>query len=311
MGGVSAADVDRAAFLDDLVAAGLVIPSGVPGVRGTGAVFEGVRLALERAVAEITAAEDIEQLRFPPVFPRRDLERIGYLQSFPHLLGSVFAFAGDERSALEQEARAARHEDWSEFQQLTDLVLVPAACYPVYPAVAARGPLPPGGVTVDVGSAFVFRHEPSDDPTRLRMFHMREIVRVGEGETVGDWRDLWCERALDLLRGLGLEADTDVASDPFFGRKGRMLASNQRQQELKLEIRVPIVGPEPTAVASVNYHQEHFASVFGLTTSEGAVAHSACLGFGEERLALALFRAHGLDPESWPAEVRARLWGDP
>ncbi len=69
---------------------------------------------------------------------------------------------------------------------MTDLVLTPAACYPVYPAIAARGPLPPGGVTVDAGGAYVFRHEPSGDPARLQMFHQREIVRIGEPETVAD-----------------------------------------------------------------------------------------------------------------------------
>ncbi len=296
-------------FLEELVSAGLLIPSGVPGVHGTGAVFEEVRLAFERLVGEVAAADEPEQLRFPPVFPRRDLESIGYLESFPHLLGSVFAFDGDEDRAREQETRAAQHEDWSEFQQATDLVLLPAACYPVYPAVAARGALPPGGVTVDAGGAYVFRQEPSHDPARLRMFHQREMVRIGEPEAVAAWRGRWRERALELLGGLGLEAADDVAADPFFGRKGRMLAKSQREQALKLEITVPIAGPEPTAVASFNYHQEHFASVFGLVTSEGAVAHTSCLGFGEERIVLALFRAHGLDPGTWRPEVRTRLWG--
>ena len=70
-----------------------------------------------------------------------------------------------------------------------------------------------------------------------------------------------------------------------------------------------IAGPEPTAVASFNYHQDHFSSVFGIQTSEGETAHTACLGFGEERITLALLQAHGLDPETWPADVRERLWG--
>ena len=69
---------------------------------------------------------------------------------------------------------------------MSDLVLVPAACYPVYPAIAARGPLPPGGVTVDAGGSYVFRSEPSGDPARLQMFHQREIVRIGEPEAVAD-----------------------------------------------------------------------------------------------------------------------------
>jgi seryl-tRNA synthetase len=300
---------DQTAYRDDLVGAGLLIPMGVPGIYGRGAVFEDVRLAFERVFAKVAAVDGAEPMRFPPVIPRRHLESIGYLKSFPHLAASVFAFGGDEADAAEQETRAAHHEDWSQFQRMTDLVLSPAACYPVYPLFAERGRLPPGGATVDAGGAYVFRHEPSGDPMRQQMFHQREMVRLGEAAEVVAWRDIWRERGVELLSGLGLDVDVGSASDPFFGRGGRMLAANQREQALKFEITVPVVEPEPTAVASFNYHQEHFAGVFGLETADGAVAHTACLGFGEERVALALFRTHGLHPAEWPSRVRDRLWG--
>jgi seryl-tRNA synthetase len=88
-----------------------------------------------------------------------------------------------------------------------------------------------------------------------------------------------------------------------------MLAANQRSQELKLELLVAIAGDEPTAVASFNYHQDHFAAIYGLAQHDGDVAHTACLGFGQERIVLALLRTHGVDPPSWPAEVRRELWG--
>ena len=297
--------------LAELTGAGLLIPTGVPGVYGRGAAFEDVRLRFGSLVERRSEADGAERIRFPPLVPRRHLEDIGYLRSFPHLVGTIFSFEGDERAAVEQEKRAARHEDWSEFQRMTDLVLAPAACYPVYPAIAARGALPEGGVTVDAGAAYVFRREPSGDPGRLQMFHQHEIVRLGEPDVVSAWRDAWRDRALELLRDLGLDADVNVASDPFFGRSGRMLAANQRDQKLKFEIEVQIAGPEPAAVASFNYHQDHFASVFDLRTADGGRAHTACLGFGEERITIALFRTHGLDVEAWPARVRKRLWGPP
>jgi seryl-tRNA synthetase len=299
---------DQAAFLAELVGHGLLIESGVPGVYGRGGTFEAIRTGVDALVSRASADERAEPLRFPPVVPRRQIEDVGYLKSFPHLAGSVFAFEGTEGEAAQLHETASRHEDWSGFQTQTDLVLTPAVCYPVYPAVAARGPLPAGGVTIDPGGSYVFRHEPSGDPARLQMFHMRELVRLGEPETVTAWRDRWRDASLELLLALGLDAAFDVASDPFFGRRGRLLAASQREQALKFEILAPIAGDEPTAIASFNYHQDHFALTYGITMADGGPAHTACLGFGLERVTLALLRVHGLDPGTWPAAVREELW---
>lgn len=302
-----AAAPDQAAFLADLVGSGLLVRTAVPGVYGRSQTFEEIRLGFDDLVTRAATADGAELLSFPPVLPRQQLESAGYLKSFPHLAGSIFSFDGDEASASEMQERAARHEDWSEFQAMTDLMLTPAACYPVYPAIAARGPLPAGGITVDTGGAYVFRHEPSGDPARLQMFHMRELIRIGQPEAVAEWREHWRERALHLLTGLGLDADSEVSSDPFFGRTGRMLAHNQREQALKFEILVQIAGPEPTAIASFNYHRDHFSSTYDIKLIGGDMAHTACLGFGHERIVLSLLRTHGLDVAAWPADVRSQL----
>ena len=298
---------EQTEFLRELTDAGLLVDSGIPGLYGRGAEFERVRIAFDALVTAVAAVDAPERLAFPPLLPRRQIEEIGYLKSFPHLAGSVFAFEGDEEEATRQEELAERHEDWSEFQQMTDLMLTPAACYPVYPAVAARGALASGGIVVDAGASYVFRHEPSGDPARLQAFHQREIVRLGEPEAVMGWRDAWRDRSVDLLRSVGLDADFAIATDPFFGRKGRLLARGQRSQELKFEVLVPIAGPEPTAVASFNYHQDHFAHTYGIEIEGGSGAHTACLGFGLERIALALFREHGLRVAGWPEEVLEKL----
>ncbi|MCW3015014.1 MAG: amino acid--[acyl-carrier-protein] ligase [Solirubrobacterales bacterium] len=297
----------QTALLAQLLATGLLIDSGVPGVYGRGAAFEEIRLAVDRLIDSVAAGDDAEALRFPPVLPRRHLETSGYLASFPHLAGTIFAFEGDEQDAAAQARDADAHARWDRHQQMTDVVLTPAACYPVYPAIAARGPLPPHGVCIDAGGAYVFRCEPSQDPARMQMFHQREIVRLGEPETVAAWRNVWRERCMTLLDDLGLEPATDVASDPFFGRQGRMLATSQRQQALKFEVSVAIAGDEPTAVASFNYHRDHFAERFGILAQTGGAVHTACLGFGLERITLGLLAAHGLDRGAWPPGVRLRL----
>ena len=299
---------DQAEFLAELTGHGLLVETGVPGVYGRSGVFERVREGFDSLVTRVAAPDRSEILRFPPILPREHFEASGYLKSFPHLAGTIFAFEGSEANAAEQQERASRHEAWDEFQSMTDLVLLPAACYPVYPAIAKRPPLAKGGLTVDAGGAYVFRHEPSGDPARLQMFHQREMVRFGEPETVADWRNAWRDRAVDILSRVGLSPKLEVASDPFFGRAGRMLAANQREQELKFEVLIDIAGPEPTAVASFNYHRDHFTGVFGIAMADGGVAHTACLGFGLERISLGLFRAHGFDPRAWPGEVRQELW---
>ena len=59
-----------------------------------------------------------------------------------------------------------------------------------------------------------------------------------------------------------------MASDPFFGRGGRMLAVSQRELKLKFEILVPVISEEkPTAVCSFNCHQDHFGKIFDIKTT--------------------------------------------
>ena len=111
---------------------------------------------------------------------------------------------------------------------------MPAACYPVYPAIAQHGRLEPGGLFVDVGGSGVFPHEPSEDPARCQIFRQHELVRIGEPDVVIDWRAEWAQIGVELLRGFGLDTHLGKANDPFFGRRARMLSVNQRSQDLKL-----------------------------------------------------------------------------
>jgi len=270
--------------------------------------FENVRNRVDELLTRVCAPDKPETPRFPPIIPRRTLEKTGYLKSFPQLCGTIYSFAGREKAALDLAERASRGEDWGHHLSMTEVALVPAACYPAYPAIALRGPLPIGGVTLDLGGCFVFRNEPSGDPARLQMFHQREMVRIGEVEEVLEWRETWMSRAKDIFEQAGLDAKLDTASDPFFGRSGKLMANHQIQQGSKFEALVPIASPEPTAVSSFNFHQDHFGVTFGIHLHDGRIANSACVGFGLERITLALFRAHGMEIRDWPVDVRNRLW---
>ena len=63
-----------------------------------------------------------------------------------------------------------------------------------------------------------------------------------------------------------------------------------------------------TALLSANCHRDHFGDSFAIETFGGEVAHSACIGFGIDRIVLALFRTHGLDLSAWPTAALSGLW---
>jgi seryl-tRNA synthetase len=300
------ASISYKPFYDELVAQGLIIPTGVLGTFGRGALFEEVLNRFNELVNVTVIDECAEIMAFPPVVDRAIMEKVHYLHAFPHLCGSVHSFFGNDREAKLLCECADAGGQWGDLLKQTGVVLSPAACYPVYPSIA--GTLPVDGRLVTVLN-WVYRHEPSPEPTRLQSFRMREFIRAGTAEQVLPWRDMWLQRGLDILGSLGLSVSSDVASDPFFGRGGKMRAISQKDQELKFEILAPILSPtELTAIASFNYHQDHFASAFGIYTSDGKVAHTACMGFGMERITLALFKTHGFDPKQWPVMVRELLW---
>ncbi|HMN45925.1 MAG TPA: amino acid--[acyl-carrier-protein] ligase [Povalibacter sp.] len=305
------AALDRmdADFLRELLRHGLLIDMGVDGVYGRSGLFEEVVERFSRLVAAFGEEDTAEVIRFPPAMSRPQFERSGYLKSFPQLAGTVHSFMGNDRDHAHLLDELACGHDWTHGQRATDTVLTPAACYPLYPAIARRGPLPAQGGLYDLYS-YCFRHEPSLDPARMQFFRMREYVRIGTSDQVVAFRQLWLERGEALMRSLEVPVAIDVANDPFFGRAGKLLSNNQRDQKLKFELLIPIANEDnPTACLSFNYHQDHFGALWDLRCND-AVAHTACVGFGMERVALALFRHHGFDPQDWPRTVRRRLWGD-
>jgi seryl-tRNA synthetase len=297
-------------FLSRLEREGLVARTDAPGVLMRSPAFERLIEGLRREIRHL-APDSVETQFVAPVMDRRDFERSGYLEAFPHLAGAVVRFAGDERDHRRMVQAVAEGADWSGALTSADLVLTPAACYPLYPMLRRRGRLPEGAVKLHV-ECQCLRCEPSVDPFRLQSFRMVEFVCVGAGGEVEADRAHWMKVAANFAHRIGLEAAIRPATDAFFGRVGALLGARQSDDCLKYELQVRV--PEraaSVACASFNLHCEKFGRLFELRRPDGATAESGCTGFGLERWALALYATHGLDPRQWPAGAYALTSPEP
>ena len=129
----------------DALAEELLLPSGIDGVYARTGAFEDIVNSLTAFISR-HREPGTEILRFPPVMSRRQLETSGYLKSFPHFLGCVSCLSGTEADVRSSVERYEAGEDWTSGLAAADLVLSPAACYPVYPLVASRGHVPASGL---------------------------------------------------------------------------------------------------------------------------------------------------------------------
>src|SRR4029077_11047057 len=106
--------VDAASPADPLdhLADKLFHTMGADGVYARTALYEDV---VEKLAALITRHREpgTEVMRFPPVMSRSQLEKSGYLKSFPNLLGCVCGLHGTEREIHEAVARFDKGGDWT------------------------------------------------------------------------------------------------------------------------------------------------------------------------------------------------------
>jgi seryl-tRNA synthetase len=288
------------------IAHAVLRPLGARGVYARTALFERVIDGLGSLISRHRESAT-EIFKFPPVMSRAQVQRSGYLKSFPHLLGCVSCLHGSEGDIRALVDDADGGDGWTSGLGSTELVLAPAACYPIYPIAASRGRAPAAGLWFDV-TCDCFRHETSYEIGRFQSFRMREYVRIGSPEQVIAFRECWLSQAKQLADLLALPYKIDAASDPFFGRAGKLMAVNQIDQALKFELLIPVHSVEnPTACMSFNYHRDHFGTTWDLSLANGDVAHTGCVAFGMDRLAIAVFSTHGIDIEEWPDRVKKVL----
>lgn len=273
-----------------------------PGVAGFTGQWEDVTDGLQRMITATESVSARDTLNFPPVIARSVIDTTEYADSFPHLLGTIKTLDESEAAQYLHEVAQGTAED--ELREVSDVVLVPATCYSLYPLVA-DAPVAHGMTYSVMGNCF--RAEASTEIGRFRSFRMREFVYFGSLDECTAWRDNRADVAIEMFAQLGMAADKELATDPFFRPLQRVMGPSQIEQELKYEIVVPITADRRIAIASANLHKDHLCHRFEIKHDDGEIACSTCAAFGMERILLALIAHHGLALDAWPGEVTRAL----
>jgi len=281
---------------------GWITDWNAPGVVGFTKQFEDVLDGVQKMIYATETVSKRDTLNFPPVIARSVIDTTEYADSFPHLLARIKTLDEDDAPKYLKGIADGTPED--EMLETSDVVVVPAACYSLYPLVA-DGKVESGKMFYVAGNCF--RAEASTEIGRFRSFRMHEFVYFGTLDETTAWRDRRADVAIEIFAELGMTAEKELATDPFFRPLQRVMGPSQIEQQLKYELVVPITEDRNIAIASANLHKDHLCHRFEIHGDDGGISNSTCAAFGMERVVLALIAHHGLDFDAWPPSVIAAL----
>ncbi len=275
--------------------------------------FLRVRNAVRARAAAIAAGMGAVEIDNPPLLPPAVLRDVNYLHDFPHLVmlaGGLRAEHGARARFAERHRRGGvpgpLHCDTAEDLAPIEGVLAPTVCDCCYWMLRGRADVSDRVLTV---STPVFRNEssPTGGLDRLTGFTVTDVVLVGSEAFVLGGR----ARLIEALRGLAVALDLactlETADDPFFANEAVLKHLVQDAERLKYELRAELFDGRTVAIGSVNLHQDFFSRSYDYRDASGGRPWSACVGFGLERWAYALFCRHGVEVGGWPVGVREAL----
>ncbi len=279
---------------------------------GFGTKLVGLMDFFEKRAKQMASSVQASPRNFPSLIGGDVLDRCRYVQNFPSSLNMV-SHLREDLGVIQEFARSAR---WKGGELTCDkhalsgveCLLSPSVCFHWYMWLRKSRLANPIAVTA-VGKCFRYESTNLSGLERLWDFTMREIIFVGPPDYVLESKQKQVDLSVAFLDELGLAYEISSATDPFFADSYAVQAAYQQGFELKFELLAPLpYSGKKLAVGSMNYHQDFFGRSFEIETASGP-AHTGCIGFGWERLALAFLAQHGVDPVNWPKAVADHVGG--
>jgi seryl-tRNA synthetase len=233
---------------------------------------------------------------FPTFIPARELAKLDYFRSFPHLVTFPVTLDSDEENLkrfTEGEPMDSTETIHLSAQAPIKDVLTPAACYHFYVQFQGESLDAPRYVTT---RATCFRRESHYLPLeRQWSFSMREIVCIGTADEVKTFLKEHQNEIDRFLKAAALSVEWKTATDPFFNP-----SSNPKYLLQKLDpVKTEMVYRTGLAIGSINFHRNYFGEAFKISR-EGKEAFSGCVAFGIERWMYAFLNQFGTDESDWP-----------
>jgi seryl-tRNA synthetase len=263
-----------------------------------------IRTLLERHFLAWASEVSADPMLFPPLMRVSDLDRFDYFRNFPHL--AIVA------SRIESE----RLGDYAKTPVITSVpsshlaeaeyALPSAACYNIYLHLS-DATLSQARFVTTVQTCF--RNEKEFvGLRRMWGFSMREIVCIGDRDSVAKHLASFKKKVGDFAETLGLKVKIEGASDPFFQPPGAGGQQSEAARAIAAKLfptKEEFVYGESLAIASLNFHRNFFGERCAIKTADQNFAFTGCVAFGIERWMHALLDHYKEDTRAISAAIVA------
>lgn len=262
-------------------------------------LFEFFETNFEKMAMEMGAVKK----KYPVLLDLDQYRKTGYLKNSPQYAMFCCEALG-EMESLEQLDSKIDTEEWKDVMNRPHLALPPSACFHVYMEQKDKVL---NSNKVYTLTQNVFRNEGRfnyADIGRLRDFHMREVVFIGDEQFVINSRNTMIEKMACFLKELNLYGEIITASDPFILPKMQKYKRIQLIDECKYEIKLNCSKEEKISVTSFNFHGTAFTFPFNIKVKDVESTVTGCVGIGIERWLIAFLSQYGYNHDDWPESVQ-------